>query len=87
MLVYDTEENVSKKTTTFARDRGVLVAIVDINSGMWRVAREIFEVLQKELGARKKGVNEISIDIIQEVRSFFPSEIYIIRLFINRLIA
>ena len=67
MLIYDTEENLSKKTTTFARNRGVLVAIVDLNSGMWRVAREMFEVLQKELGACKKGISEISIDVIQEV--------------------
>jgi hypothetical protein len=44
MLIYDTEENLSKKATTFARDRGILVAIVDLNSGMWRVAREMFEV-------------------------------------------
>jgi hypothetical protein len=63
----DTEENLSKKTTTFARDRGILVAIVDLNSGMWRVAREMFEVLQKELGACKKGISEVSIDVIQEV--------------------
>ena len=67
MLIYDSEENLSKKITTFARDRGVLVAAVDLNSGMWRVAREMFEVLQKELGACKKGVSEISIDVIQEV--------------------
>lgn len=44
-----------------------MVAAVDLNSGMWRVAREIFEVLQKELGTRKKGVSEISIDVIREV--------------------
>ena len=67
MLIYDTEGNLSKKTTIFARDRGVLVAIVDLGSGMWRVAREMFEVLQKELGACKKGISEISIDVIQEV--------------------
>ena len=67
MLIYDTEENLSKKTTIFARDRGVLVAAVDLNSGTWRVAREMFEVLQKELGLSKKAVSEINIDVIQEV--------------------
>jgi hypothetical protein len=66
MLIYDTEENRSKKTT-FTKDRGVLVAVVDLSSGMWRVAREIFEVLQKEVGTCKKAVNEINIDVLQEV--------------------
>src|SRR5918996_4142762 len=67
MLIYDTEENLSKKSTIFARDRGVLVAAVDLKSGTWRVAREMFEVLQKELGISKKGVSEINIEVIQEV--------------------
>jgi hypothetical protein len=67
MLIYDTEENLSKKSTIFARDRGVLVAAVDLKSGTWRVAREMFEVLQKELGISKKGVSEINVDVIQEV--------------------
>ena len=67
MLIYDTEENLSRKSTIFARDRGVLVAAVDLNSGTWRVAREMFEVLQKELGICKKGVSEINIDVIQQV--------------------
>ena len=44
-----------------------MVAVVHLNSGMWRVAREIFEYVQKELGTRKKGVSEISIDVIREV--------------------
>jgi hypothetical protein len=67
MLIYDTEENLSRKSTIFARDRGVLVAAVDLHSGTWRVAREMFEVLQKELGISKKTISEINIDVIQEV--------------------
>jgi hypothetical protein len=67
MLIYDTEENLSRKSTIFARDRGVLVAAVDLNSSTWRVAREMFEVLQKELGISKKAISEINIDVIQEV--------------------
>jgi hypothetical protein len=67
MLIYDTKENLSRKSTIFARDRGVLVAAVDLESGTWRVAREMFEVLQKELGISKKGVSEINVDVIQEV--------------------
>jgi hypothetical protein len=67
MLIYDTKENLSKKSTIFARDRGILVAAVDLESGAWRVAREMFEVLQKELGISKKGVSEINIETIQEV--------------------
>ena len=67
MLIYDTKENLSKKSTIFARDRGVMVAAVDLESGTWRVAREMFEVLQKELGISKKGVIEINIETIQEV--------------------
>lgn len=53
MLTCDTEENLSRQSTIFARDRGVLVAAVDLKSGTWRVAREMFEVLEKELGMSK----------------------------------
>jgi hypothetical protein len=67
MLIYDTEENLSRKSTIFARDKGVLVAAVDLNSGTWRVAREMFEVLQKELGISKKAISEINVDVVQEV--------------------
>jgi len=51
----------------FARERGVLVAVVDIQSGTWKMAREIFEVLQKEINSKRKTVNEINIKTIQEV--------------------
>lgn len=51
----------------FARERGVLVAVVDIQSGTWKMAREIFEVLQKEINSKRRTVNEINIKAIQEV--------------------
>jgi endonuclease III-like uncharacterized protein len=51
----------------FAREKGVVVLVVDIQSGTWKMAREIFEVLQKELNSKRKTVNEINIKAIQEV--------------------
>jgi hypothetical protein len=59
-------KNLPQKTM-FAREKGVLVAVVDIQSGTWKMAREIFEVLQKELTSKGKTVNEINIRIIHEV--------------------
>jgi succinate dehydrogenase/fumarate reductase flavoprotein subunit len=50
-----------------ARDKGVLVAAVDIQSGTWKMAREIFQVLQKETTSKRTTVNEINIKAIQEV--------------------
>jgi len=50
-----------------AREKDVLVAVVDVESGTWKMAREIFEVLQKEMTSKKKTVNEINIRAIQEV--------------------
>ncbi|HEY6885594.1 MAG TPA: hypothetical protein VI278_16290 [Nitrososphaeraceae archaeon] len=35
IIVYDTQK------TMFARERGVLVAVVDIQSGTWKMARDI----------------------------------------------
>jgi hypothetical protein len=49
------------------REKDVLVAVVDIESGTWKMAREIFEVLQKEMTLKKTTVNEINIKAIQEV--------------------
>lgn len=66
IIVYDTQENLPQKTM-FAREKGVLVAVVDIQSGTWKMAREIFEVLQKEITSKRKTVNEINIKVIQEV--------------------
>lgn len=66
IIVYDTQDNLPQKTM-FARERGVLVAVVDIQSGTWKMAREIFEVLQKEITSKKKTVNEINVKVIQEV--------------------
>jgi hypothetical protein len=66
ILVYDTQENLPQKTM-FARERGVLVAVVDIQSGTWKMAREILEVLQKEISSKKTTVNEVNTRIIQEV--------------------
>lgn len=68
IIVYDTQENLPQKTM-FAREKGVLVAVVDIQSGTWKMAREIFEVLQKEITLKRKTVNEINIKVIQEVAS------------------
>lgn len=50
-----------------ARERGVLVAAVDLESGMWKVAREMFLILQKELNVSKKEIDEINIDAIKDV--------------------
>jgi hypothetical protein len=66
IIVYDTQANLPQKTM-FAREKGVLVAVVDIQSGTWKMAREIFEVLQKEITSKRKTVNEINIRIVQEV--------------------
>ena len=49
------------------REKDVLVAVVDIESGTWKMAREIFEVLQKEMACKKKTVSEINVQAIQEV--------------------
>lgn len=50
-----------------AREKDVLVAVVDIESGTWKIAREIFEFLQQEMASSKKTINEINIQAIQEV--------------------
>jgi prophage DNA circulation protein len=51
------------------RENGVLVAVTDLQSGTWQMARDMFEVLQKELGLKKKDLNEVKINtkVIQEV--------------------
>ena len=66
IIVYDTQDNLPQKTT-FAREKGILVAVVDIQSGTWKMARQIFEVLQREITSKKKNINEINIRVIQEV--------------------
>lgn len=63
---YDSQENLPQKTM-FAKEKGVLVAVVDIQSGTWKMAREILEVLQKELTSKRKTINEVNIRVIQEV--------------------
>ncbi len=70
IMVYDTEENVPEKTV-IVRENGVLVAVTDLQSGTWQMARDMFEVLQKELGDKKKDLNEVKINmkVIQEVSS------------------
>ena len=65
---YDSLENLPQKTM-LAREKGVFVAVVDIQSGTWKMAREIFEVLQKEITSKRKSVDEINVRIIQEVAS------------------
>ena len=51
------------------RENGVLVAVTDLQSGTWQIARDMFEVLQKELGDKKRDLNEVKINtkVIQEV--------------------
>jgi hypothetical protein len=68
IVVYDTVDNLPEKTL-IVRENGVLVAVVDIQSGTWQMARDMFEVLQKELNVRKKNVDEVKINmrVIQEV--------------------
>jgi hypothetical protein len=66
IIEYDTQENLPQKII-LARERGVLVAVVDIESGTWKIARELFEILQKETASKKSTVNEISFKVIQEV--------------------
>lgn len=66
IIVYDAQENLPNKTI-FTREKGVLIAVVDLCSGTWKMAREIFEILQKELSVSKKEINEINLSIVQEV--------------------
>jgi len=68
IIVYDTEENVPEKTV-IERENGVLIAVTDLHSGTWQMARDMFEVLQKELALMKKDVNEVKINtkLIEEV--------------------
>ena len=49
------------------REKDGPVAVVDIESGAWKIARMMFEVLQKEMASKKKTVSEINIKAIQEV--------------------
>ena len=51
-MVYDTGESVPEKSV-MVRENGVLVAVTDLQSGTWQIARDMFEVLQKELGDRR----------------------------------
>jgi hypothetical protein len=68
IIVYDTEENLPEKPI-IVRENGVLVAVSDIQSGMWQMVRDMFEVLQKELDLRKKNVEGVKMNmkVIQEV--------------------
>jgi hypothetical protein len=68
ILVYDTVENVPEKTV-IVRENGVMVAVVDIQSGTWQMARDMFEVIQRELDVREKNVDEVKINmkVIREV--------------------
>jgi hypothetical protein len=66
VIAYDTQDNLPQKTI-MAREKEVLVAVVDIESGAWKMAREMFEVLQKEMASKNKTVSEINIQAIQEV--------------------
>jgi hypothetical protein len=68
IVVYDMEDNIPEKTV-IARESGVLIAVTDLQSGTWQVARDMFEVLQKELAVMKKDINEVKINVklIQEV--------------------
>ena len=66
IIAYDTQDNLPQMTM-IAREKNALIAAVDIESGIWNMAREIFEVLQKEMTSKKKTVNEINIMVVQEV--------------------
>ena len=66
IIAYDTQDNLPQKTMII-REKDVLVAVVDIESGAWKIAREMFEVLQKEMASNKKTVSEINIQAVQEV--------------------
>jgi hypothetical protein len=66
IIAYDTQDNLPQKTM-IAREKDVLVAMVDVESGTWKMARELFEVLQKEMVSQKRTVGEINIQAIQEV--------------------
>jgi hypothetical protein len=79
IIIYDTEENVPEKTI-IVRENGVLVAVADIRSGTWQMARDMFEVLQKELGLKKKKIEDVKLNvkIIQEVSNDVVSLIKII---------
>lgn len=44
-----------------------MIAVVDLQLATWKMAREIFEVLQKELSISRSEISEINITMIQEV--------------------
>jgi hypothetical protein len=66
IIAYDTQDNIPQQTM-ISREKDVLVAVVDIESGTWKIAREMFEFLQEEMDSKNKTVNEINIQAIQEV--------------------
>lgn len=68
IIVYDSADNIPEKTV-MTRENGVFVAVVDIQSGTWQMARNMFELIQKELETRKKNANEVRINlkVIQDV--------------------
>ena len=68
IIVYDTQDNLPQAMMTkITIEKDVLVAIVDIESGTWKMAREMFGVLQGEMLLQKKKINEINIQSIQQV--------------------
>ena len=50
-----------------AKQCGVLIAAVDLESSMWKVAREMFIILQEELNVSKRQINEVDIEAIKDV--------------------
>jgi hypothetical protein len=68
IIVYDTQDNLPQAMKTMiTREKDVLVAIVDIESGTWKMARDIFGILQCEMLLQKKKINEINVQSIQQV--------------------
>src|SRR5215216_5356467 len=47
IIAYDTQDNLPQKTM-IAREKDVLVAVVDIESGTWKMAREIFKCCKRK---------------------------------------
>jgi hypothetical protein len=66
IIIYDAQESILQQTM-ITREKDVLVAVADIESGTWKIAREMFEFLQIEMASKKKTINEINIQAIQEV--------------------
>jgi hypothetical protein len=69
MLVYDNQDNLPQavKPVSISRERGILIVVCELQSGTWRLAREMLEVIDVAMTAANKNINEINIEQVQQV--------------------